>query len=431
MRVGFFGSFLVPDLSAHDTYIIHFIRPSCPRSLDYQFQYSPLYKKRKKKEKIKKTLKINQSNIKQEMESGWEDILRSPPLDFLVGPERKRFSIHSGALQSLSTLLDTHISSFEMSQSTGEPTQPIDWPTVDVATFLRFSQFVYTGDYNVPMPSSSSSAATRNEDENSGGSAQARSTFNRRVGPYHSLDSWYQVLRHYPHKRLVPGPGQGADQLQQTSQYELLSRFCCLPYLAAEDPYPDFDRTTLLAHARLYALATAWKIPTLRRLTLNAIYHLLRHGDFLYDRIADISALIDFAFDDFYGTEADDLSGSGISGGETLQGGDEPARNDMLCEMLTLYGACTYGLFLLHPSFPDVCNRHGEFTAGVLDHLGGGAEDESLLDADELLEAARAGADPRGQVDELVGGLAEMRTGEWGAEDFEAGAYEEWWSIFG
>ncbi|KAI1489248.1 hypothetical protein F5X96DRAFT_684202 [Biscogniauxia mediterranea] len=376
------------------------------------------------------------------MESSWGEILRSPPLDFLVGPERKRFSIHSGALQSLSTRLDSHIFFLEMSESRGEPTQPIDWPTVDVDTFLRFSQFVYTGDYDVPAPtSSSSSAAAQNEDEHSAGSAQARSAFNRRVGPYHSLDSWYQVLRHYPHKRLVPGPGDGADHHQQqqaTTPYHLLSRFCCLPYSATEDPYPDFDGATLLAHARLYALAAAWQIPALRRVALNAVYHLLRHGDFLYDRIADVSALVDFAFDDFRRAEDNDHYQHHLSG-ETLQGEDEaPARNDMLREMLTLYGACTYGLFLLHPSFAAVCSRHGEFSAGILDLLGGPGDDDDdgeggrlLLDADELLEAVRAGEDPRDQVDELVGGLAELRSGEWGAEDFDAGAYEEWWSTYG
>ncbi|KAI5922928.1 hypothetical protein F4810DRAFT_670799 [Camillea tinctor] len=395
------------------------------------------------------------------MESGWRYALRSVPIEFIVGPQRKRFSIHSGALQYMSTRLDDHILWLELSEDAGLPQQPVYWPTVDEDTFLRFAKFVYTGDYDVPVPSSPypslspsmsspplasnamqseyvTAAPTLDNNSSGRGSAKGRSAFNRRLGPYHSLDSWYQVLRHNPHKRLVPGADQelSDNDLQQTAPYHLLSRFCSLPYSTDEDPYPDFDGETLLAHARLYSLAVNWQVPSLRRHALNAIYHLLRHGDFLYDRVADISRLIDFAFEPF---RCEDRSYQ-VREQMSLGLDQGPGRSDMLQDMLTLYGACVYAIFMLHPSFTAICNLHGEFAAGILDLLvppdeeGDDNNNTDILDVDSLVELAVSGADPRDHeaaVDELVDGLAELRTGEWGAEDFDAGEYEEWWSTYG
>ncbi|KAI1505092.1 hypothetical protein F5X99DRAFT_431191 [Biscogniauxia marginata] len=377
------------------------------------------------------------------MASSWEEIICSPPLKFVVGPELKQFTLHSGAVKYLSTKLDTYIFLQEMAYEEGEDSRPIDWLDVNVETFLRFAHFVYTGEYNVPVPSSPSqdndddydnnaavATTTSSEgDHNHNGTVQARTTFNRRIGPYHSLDSWHEVLRHNPHKR--PAPEQGGQQAQQ---YDLLREFCALPYAAAtvaattaappddHDPYPDFDSTTLLAHARLFALAARNRVPSLRRAALDGIYRLLRYGDFLYDRVEDVVALVDFAFAPLRSGDYGDHDGD-VGGGEAglvyQFEEEEPDGDDALRDMVTLYGACVYGVFLLHPSFVAVCREHGEFSAGMLDWLRG--EDGASLGVGNGDAEAEG---PGESLEDIIDDLAEEQHGDWGT-------YEDWWDVCG
>ncbi|RYP66175.1 hypothetical protein DL771_007951 [Monosporascus sp. 5C6A] len=73
-------------------------------------------------------------------------ILASKLFRFLVGPERKEFVVHSLALSRLSRALDALVNG-KMSEAC-EGTAV--WDDMDPDTFVRFTEFAYSGDYTTP-----------------------------------------------------------------------------------------------------------------------------------------------------------------------------------------------------------------------------------------------------------------------------------------
>jgi hypothetical protein len=73
-------------------------------------------------------------------------IFWSRSFKFLVGPDEVPIVVHEKAIANQSTALSTLMRG-KMSEGTAGAAT---WKDVDEETFLRFSQFAYTGDYSVP-----------------------------------------------------------------------------------------------------------------------------------------------------------------------------------------------------------------------------------------------------------------------------------------
>ncbi|KAK3352728.1 hypothetical protein B0T25DRAFT_542642 [Lasiosphaeria hispida] len=78
----------------------------------------------------------------------YESFLTSKPFKIIVGPEKKEFHIHSGLLSQQSEPLNVLVNG-PMKEATR---QQIEWPDIDVSTFVRFSQWAYSGNYTNPGP---------------------------------------------------------------------------------------------------------------------------------------------------------------------------------------------------------------------------------------------------------------------------------------
>lgn len=76
-----------------------------------------------------------------------EVIASSVPFRFLVGPNRREFTIHSALLSYLSPVLDKLVNG-----SFSEAAEKcVTWDSVDEDTFIRFWQYAYTGKYTVDL----------------------------------------------------------------------------------------------------------------------------------------------------------------------------------------------------------------------------------------------------------------------------------------
>ncbi|PON23731.1 hypothetical protein TGAM01_v207378 [Trichoderma gamsii] len=79
----------------------------------------------------------------------YKDITSSPPITFVVGPDQKEHTIHSALVARQSAALNALVNG-GMKESIE---RHVVWNDVDEEVFTRFSQFVYTGDYDEAMPS--------------------------------------------------------------------------------------------------------------------------------------------------------------------------------------------------------------------------------------------------------------------------------------
>ncbi|CAG7939173.1 unnamed protein product [Penicillium salamii] len=74
--------------------------------------------------------------------------LGSPMFTFLVGTYKREMQVHSAIVSSASPVLNNLVHG-GMRESRDKL---VDWSHVDEATFNRFCEFLYTGDYTVPSP---------------------------------------------------------------------------------------------------------------------------------------------------------------------------------------------------------------------------------------------------------------------------------------
>ncbi|KAK7425867.1 hypothetical protein QQZ08_007581 [Neonectria magnoliae] len=78
----------------------------------------------------------------------YESILSSDFFKFLVGPEKKQFFMHSSAVACQPQALEKLVNG-DMREA---HERCAIWYDVDPDTFIRFSQHVYTGDYQAAQP---------------------------------------------------------------------------------------------------------------------------------------------------------------------------------------------------------------------------------------------------------------------------------------
>ncbi|KAG6131849.1 hypothetical protein E4U12_003441 [Claviceps purpurea] len=143
--------------------------------------------------------------------------MSSKAFEFLVGPEKKPFIIHSELVASLSPVLERLVKGNMEEAQKGS----VVWEHVDEQTFIRFSQYAYMRTYE------------------------------------------------YPAFRPRPQPKAGPSKA---------SLLAVLLAMKRASPLADGERNDaelLLSHARLYVLADCYGITPLMKLSLNTLYSVL------------------------------------------------------------------------------------------------------------------------------------------------------------
>ncbi|KAG6002198.1 hypothetical protein E4U21_003329 [Claviceps maximensis] len=223
--------------------------------------------------------------------------MSSKPFEFLVGPEKKVFTIHSALVACQSAVLAQLING-DMKEATEGS---VVWEHVDEQTFIRFSQYAYMGIYRYPSfrPGPPDKAdcgnAVDNPQTNDGAvfvdvwsfptkkSSQSKmkkkkkSSESRIRGYCEACDEPITEPEPEPEPEQVirykeKGKGLWASFEKQLSSTE--------PYMVMRQALPrddgeDNDAELLLCHARLYVFADCYDITPLMRLSLCTLHHVL------------------------------------------------------------------------------------------------------------------------------------------------------------
>ena len=250
-------------------------------------------------------------------------IVSSPPFAFLVGPDLREFTIHSALVAHQSRPLDALING-NMKEAIE---RCVKWEDIDEKTFIRFSQYVYTGAYNEEVPTKREMNVPKPEDD--------LDVFQHDVGS--SLGSKKKV------KKTVELLGSKKECLWQTFKdfYQ--------PALLKHEPLPnapDDDYTeTLLCHARMYAFADRYGIDALQTLALRKLKNVLLYFELHSDGWRDIMTLIHYSFD------------------ETVDKGDQA---DALRSLICFYTACKLEDLWGNAEFRNLTRDLPDFPVGLI-----------------------------------------------------------------
>lgn len=263
-------------------------------------------------------------------------ILLSEPFNFIIGPQKRLFTIHGAAVSRLSKSLNDLL--------TGDMGEANDhcvyWEDVDEKTFLRFAQWAYTRDYISADPefvvaapqlanSKQDSAAnpsvdgtvyslasfkiidenhTKDTCEYCGGisrsnmSIQCSSCLRSFSTLYCSSCSRYQQYKCLQ-CRNVPEKGSLEKGSKKQSMIQTFNN--SKEYISPTISYtPRKNRKSceeysevFLSHARLYTLADKYDILELRELSLHKIYVSLKEFTLYLSRVGDVVKLTSYSFE--------------------------------------------------------------------------------------------------------------------------------------
>lgn len=283
-------------------------------------------------------------------------ILKSPTFTFIVGADKTEFSVHAAiiALQSSALHALTNVPMMEATSKT------VVLEDVDSGTFVSFCQFAYYGDYETPA---SVVDASRGEVRETYLDEEFKEISNDgfvNTRMIHSSPVFWTAPQKTPKRPTKPYSWNSFNELGrrpatraflreqfQSKTYIMKSRREC--FLARCEPQRNNLKTqdftpVLLRHAQLYSFADKWGIQDLRRLTLSKLHKTLTMFEMFPSSVADIVALIRYAFCDENTPDKDD--------------GMDELRDLVLC-----FAAYQDEVLLLSGGFNELLEEGGSFVS--------------------------------------------------------------------
>lgn len=201
-----------------------------------------------------------------------------------------------------------------------------DWEEVDEQTFVRFSQFAYTGDYDPAAPVIDSSSRKREEEQ------RPRSTDSFVIPRSASISPHHQYERRRP-----------ADELWEnfrTRRY-IESHF----HLQLQNKEDEDYTEVFLSHAKLFVFANYHGISKLEMLTLHKLRNTLVEFTLHRSRLGDIVPLIRYSYENTAGLN------------------ELPAG---LRELVAVYAACKAEELWESTDFQELLEECGEIAKDIL-----------------------------------------------------------------
>ncbi|KAI0852812.1 hypothetical protein F5Y00DRAFT_155049 [Daldinia vernicosa] len=276
----------------------------------------------------------------------YEIIAASKPFRFLVGPDKKEFSMHAELVARMSKPLWTLVNG-EWKESKERFTE---WPDVDEGTFVRFCEFAYTGDYKAAEPfedtpevlngekSSEATASTPGPTVNGERIIEEASAYDEPSpeDPWDTLriTKKSKARKYSPYPGESPSPPSNKDIMWRKFQEEINDEpDRRVKETSNTDPSKNYSEV-LLSHARLYALADCYDIDTLMGLSIRKLHRTLKVFNLHKGaRVTDVAQLVDYSYKN------------------TMNKGDEP---DKLRSLLATYVACNIEEMWPNVYFQDV-----------------------------------------------------------------------------
>ncbi|KIH93604.1 hypothetical protein SPBR_04392 [Sporothrix brasiliensis 5110] len=249
-------------------------------------------------------------------------IVSSALLTFAVGPGRKEFTIHFALVaaqsRSLGRLVNGHM--LEASECR------VEWSGTDETTFVHFSQFAYTGDYNGPewytnaLPKYEQQAAA---DDDGGWETPGPTPEKNGESPKLAVaDEPYSVA---------------APLLPRWFTEQCPGGFCNHDAVSWIDGFDVF-----IVHAQVYLFADYHGIAPLQTLALCKLHRILVHFLLNHDSIGRIVWLVRYIYDN-----------------------TPPDPKDRLRSMVSLYAACTFFQFKDNKDVDLLMRTVGDFVGDV------------------------------------------------------------------
>ncbi|PTB63665.1 hypothetical protein BBK36DRAFT_1125998, partial [Trichoderma citrinoviride] len=264
-------------------------------------------------------------------------VLLSEPITFLIGPEKKRFTMHKIAVATLSKSLDQLVNG-PMKEAQN---RCVCWEDTDEKTFIRFGEWAYTGGYKAEGSEillDSSQIATSDQDP---------SPVTKQEPIAKSLATLFQMIDPAQHC----GRAVGSYPPVQS----MVAQFVTNAEYIFPTPVRRLSRTNkescevytqvFLCHAKLYVLADKYDIPELRKLSLHNLHETLIHFTLYHDRIGDIISLVRYSF-------------------------ENTVEHDKLRSLLIQYCACYTKEITKGKDLQELITECPDFAYGMLKELG-------------------------------------------------------------
>jgi hypothetical protein len=282
-------------------------------------------------------------------------ITSSPPITFVVGPNQEEHTIHSALVAHQSAALNALVN--------GGMKESIDrrvvWNDVDEEVFIRFSQFVYTGDYDEAKPNKREVEAV----------TRCRATPCRDT-PFQVTSLLNRPSRLVASQRVTSGqtssraPPAGVLQLSSIRALSgesknvslenkklLWDKFQALypspsRHLISSPKSASYDYTDVfLSHARMYVFADCYGIDSLQTLALHKLCRALVPFDLYVETCGDVIQLIRYCFE------------------QTI---DKGGQTDKLRALVCLYTACKVEELWDNTEFRNLTKTLPDFSAGLI-----------------------------------------------------------------
>ncbi|KAL7912611.1 hypothetical protein GGI35DRAFT_256811 [Trichoderma velutinum] len=262
----------------------------------------------------------------------YKTITSSPPFTFLIGPEQKQHTIHSALVAHQSKALNALLNG-QMKEATE---RRAIWEDIDEETFIRFSQYIYTGNCDEPKPKKRKVEAVapiqvEYKAVSTGWDGLPRLGLGRGV-----LRQQVKVEPPIPAKKkdLLWTKFQGLHPLPSALSVPL-------PTNGLYDDYTD----VFLCHARTYVFADCYGIEVLQTLALRKLRQALTQFKLYAKGCGDIIQLVQYCFD------------------ETADKGEQA---DPLRSLVCLYAACKVEDLWKVAEFRDLMRTLPEFSTGLI-----------------------------------------------------------------
>ncbi|KAK3942607.1 hypothetical protein QBC46DRAFT_308858 [Diplogelasinospora grovesii] len=258
-----------------------------------------------------------------------ESIVSSKPIRFSVGSQGRDFTMHSALVAHQSPVLE---------RLTNGPFREaheahVTWDHVDERTFVRFSQFAYTGDYdggqNLHATHAEDPASIDFDDQ---GSSILQS--GKKKKPKKS--AWSVMERPSP---ILSKRDQLWEEFKSTctcpASYDSQAR-------AAKEA-PEDKTDFFLSHARLYVFAQCYGVSGLETLALYRLQQSLATFELRDERVGDIVELLRYCYED--------------------------AVPDQLRSLVVLYVACNVKKLWESSEFQELLKTHSELSTPLIGTL--------------------------------------------------------------
>ncbi|UQC76607.1 uncharacterized protein CLUP02_18120 [Colletotrichum lupini] len=198
----------------------------------------------------------------------WPRVMQSRDIKFIVGPEKKEYTVHEAPFANLSPPLSALLTGGFQESREGK----VIWDDTDPITFVLLTQYAYQGDYSLPE---SKAAPTFSEENEAPEEGDAPKNLPRSMQGYFWATEHRGSQHHFVNDKFFHGKGRDEKPSPMDQTQSILRKFTGIE--AFEKACRDVEhlRPMYMHHVQLYFLADKYTIEDLKEICLARIRNFL------------------------------------------------------------------------------------------------------------------------------------------------------------